>query len=112
MMMENVMATAKKTVKKKTQAEKLAFHLEAVKRIKADLASNLERSAPGVDKLVAAFDEVCEKNNCKALVVIKSLSKFKHLGLTFTTPKRKPRKAKAGTTRQGSTRHGQLSAVA
>ncbi len=116
------MAETKKTAKKKmTRKEKIAFHKAEAKRLEAEEAEYLEKDAPGMVDLLAAFKQVCDRNDVRSIVVIKTLSKVRHLGLKFTTPERKSRTSKAktkqgavkqGATKQGSTKSGHLVAVA
>ncbi len=102
---------------KKTKAEKIASLKAQLAKLEAESDGLIEKAAPGVDKLLAAFDEVCKKNDCKSIVVIRSLSKFKKLGLRIEAPVRKRREPKAAKPKQGSSKsgqrkQGQLAAVA
>ena len=101
-MMENTMATAKKT-----RAEKIADLKAQLAKLEAESEETVEKTSPGVDKLLTAFDDVCKKNKCGSIVVIRSLSKFRKLGLTIEAPVRKKREPKAAKPKQGSGNAGQ-----
>jgi len=92
---------------KKSRVEMIAELKAKLAKLEAESEETVEKNAPGVDKLLTAFDDVCKKNKCRSIVVIRSLSKFRKLGLTIEAPVRKKREPKAAKPKQGSGNPGQ-----
>jgi hypothetical protein len=86
-------------VVKKTLQVQVAETEAKLAKLKAKLSGSLlDKTSPGVEKLISALDDVISQNNCKVIDAIHAISKVKKLGLKIEVPLRKAREKKVKAT--------------
>lgn len=80
---------------KKTRAQKIEEYKAKIKQLEAeDAGLTLDRTSPGMDQLLAAFDVVTKENKCSVFDVLKSVSRIKRTGAKIEPPTKKKRGSK------------------
>lgn len=90
------MATAKKVATRKSLEQQILDTKEKLKKLEAQKSEKgLEKTSPGMDKLLAEIEQVCKINKCKTIDVLRSVNRIKKVGAVLQLKVRAPRKPSA-----------------